>query len=202
MRRKRRVVPRTLISLVAFVVCVAVLAVVVFVTAGGANDVKAYDVDNTYTTTTAAQPQQIKEVIVEKPVIEYVMTPYERTWSDEELFYMAVVIYQEAGGDSCSDSTRIAIGNVVLNRKNSPDFPNTILDVCTDEAQWGRLHWTGMVFPSRAFTEEEAHAVSRAYDCARRVLDGEKVLEDDVIWAAEFEQGETVLHQDGFYFGR
>ncbi len=201
MRRKRRGLSRISFWLISIAVCAIALVVAVF-GSGNANTANAYETETAYTPMALAQTQQIKEVVVEKPVVEYVMTPYTRTWTDKELFYMAIVIYQEAGSDACSDSTRIAIGNVVLNRKNDPRFPDTILDVCTAKAQWGRLYWTGMVFPSSAFTVEEANAVTRAYDCARRVLDGEKVLESDVVWAAEFEQGETVLHQDGFYFGR
>ena len=69
--------------------------------------------------------------------------------------------------------------------------------------QYGRLYWTGLVWPERASQSVEAHAVQRAYDCAERVLNGERLLPDDVIWQAEFIQGtEIVAHQDGFYFCR
>lgn len=196
MRRGKHIRPNKVAFIIAFVLIATCLAV--FVSA-----LDAQGKTDTGDEITAPSPV-IKEVVIEKPVpvVEYVMIPYERTWADDDLFYLAVAIYQEAGGDSCSDETRIRIGNVILNRCNDPRFPDTIYDVLMAESQWGTLHWIGIVFPDRAFTQEEAHAVSRAYDCARRVLDGEKFLEDDVIWAAEFEQGETVLHQDGFYFGR
>lgn len=125
----------------------------------------------------------------------------EPSYTDEELDMLALVIYQEAGADDCSDDTRLKVGTVVMNRVADDDFPDTIYEVITQEAQYGRLHWTGPVWPERASTEQEAHAVKRAYDCAERILQGERFLPEDVIWQAEFVQGtEIVSHQDGFYF--
>ena len=127
----------------------------------------------------------------------------EQTYTDAELEALALVIYQEAGGDACSDETRIMVGNVVINRVADERFPSTIEEVLLQKQQYGRLYWTGLVWPERASQSVEAHAVQRAYDCAERVLEGERLLPDDVIWQAEFVQGtEIVAHQDGFYFCR
>lgn len=135
------------------------------------------------------QPQEIEEI---QPM-----------YSDEELEILAIIIYQEAGGDACSDDTRLMVGNVFLNRVASDDFPDTFYDVATGKAQYGRLYWTGIQWPERAQNPGEAHAVERAYEIAERLLDGERVLPDDVIWQAEFPQGsEVVVEQDGFYFCR
>ena len=121
--------------------------------------------------------------------------------TEEELEMMALVIYQEAGGDACSDETRIMVGNVVMNRVADSRFPNTIEEVLLQKAQYGRLHWTGLVWPERA--KNEPKAVERAYKCAEMVLNGEKLLPDDVCFQAEFRQGsETVAESDGFYFCR
>lgn len=125
----------------------------------------------------------------------------EPSYTDEELDMLALVIYQEAGADACSDDTRLKVGTVVMNRVADDRFPGSIYEVITQEAQYGRLHWTGPVWPERASTEQEAHAVERAYDCAERILQGERFLPEDVVWQAEFVQGtEIVSHQDGFYF--
>lgn len=125
----------------------------------------------------------------------------EPVYTDEELDMLALVIYQEAGADACSDDTRLKVGTVVMNRVADDRFPGSIYEVITQEAQYGRLHWTGPVWPERASTEQEAHAVKRAYDCAERILQGERFLPGDVIWQAEFVQGtEIVSQQDGFYF--
>lgn len=141
------------------------------------------------------EPEPVSEVVIAE-----IATP---TYTEAELEALAIVIYQEAGGDACSDETRIMVGNVVMNRVADERFPDTIEEVLLAKRQYGRLYWTGLVWPKRASQSVEAHAVERAYDCAKRVLEGERLLPDDVIWQAEFVQGtEIVAQQDGFYFCR
>lgn len=158
---------------------------------------------------------EVVEVVVPE-VIEYVepevieieciwVEPVETVpnYSEADLENLALVIYQEAGSDVCSDETRMMVGNVVLNRVADDRFPNTIEEVLLQERQYGLLHWTGLVWPERASYMSEAHAVQRAYDCAERLLNGERLLPDDVVFQAEFGQGtEIVVQQDGFYFCR
>lgn len=130
-------------------------------------------------------------------------TEPEPPYTADELEMLALVIYQEAGGDACSDETRMMVGTVVMNRVADPRFPDTLYGVLTQRAQYGRLHWTGLVWPTRASNPGEAHAVERAYECAERILQGERLLPSDVIWQAEFPQGsEVVVYQDGTYFCR
>ena len=125
------------------------------------------------------------------------------TYTTEELETLALVIYQEAGGDDCSDETRLMVGTVVLNRVADVRYPDTIAEVATEYRQYGRLYWTGLEWPERAGKAQEAHAVKRAYDCAERLLNGYRALPADVIYQAEFTQGtEVVAQQDGFYFCR
>ena len=134
-----------------------------------------------------------------EPPTEETEPPYTR----DELEMLALVIYQEAGGNGCSDETRLMVGSVVMNRVADSRFPDTLYGVLTQRAQYGRLHWTGLVWPERASNSGEAHAVMRAYECAERILQGERVLPSDVIWQAEFIQGiEVVAYQDGMYFCR
>ena len=124
-----------------------------------------------------------------------------KSYTDEELELLALVIYQEAGSDACSDDTRLKVGEVVMNRVADPRFPDTIRDVVLQRAQYGRLSWTGPEWPERANKDEEAHAVARAYDCAELVLNGYSSLPADTVFQAEFEQGDAVVtHQDGLYF--
>lgn len=116
---------------------------------------------------------------------------------------IALIIYQEAGGNACSDETRLMVGQTVLNRVADDRFPNTIEEVLLQESQYGRLCWTGLVWPSRHSNPGEADAVKRAYECAERVLGGEKLLPDDSVWQAGFPQGkETLVISDGMYFCR
>lgn len=125
----------------------------------------------------------------------------EPPYSEEDLEALALIIYQEAGADYCSDETRRMVGTVVLNRVASEYFPNTVTEVATQYLQYGRLYWTGIVWPDRASEACEAHAVQRAYDCAEALLMGERAFDEGVIYQAEFPQGtETVAHVDGIYF--
>ena len=150
-----------------------------------------------------SEPESEPETEPQELVKDTNVPSNEKTYTEAELEALALVIYQEAGGDACSDETRIMVGNVVMNRVADERFPGTIEEVLLAKRQYGRLYWTGLVWPERASRSVEAHAVQRAYDCAERVLNGERLLPEDVIWQAEFVQGtEIVAQQDGFYFCR
>ena len=139
----------------------------------------------------AAAPE-LTEVTAQAPV---------KSYTSEELDLLALVIYQEAGGDACSDDTRLKVGTVVMNRVADPRFPDTVRGVVLQRAQYGRLSWTGPVWPERASKAAEAHAVARAYDCAELVLRGYRALPAGTVFQAEFVQGDGIVaHQDGFYF--
>ena len=132
------------------------------------------------------------------------------TYSQEELDMLALVIYQEAGADTCTDKVRQMVGEVVLNRVADDRYPDTMEGVLTQVmpsgyGAYGRLHWTGIVWPERASYASETHAVDRAYDIAEKLLSGsvERLLPEDTVFQAEFAQGTEVVEQDGgFYFCR
>lgn len=137
------------------------------------------------------------------PMQEVALIAEEPAYTAEELETLALVIYQEAGADYCSDDTRLMVGTVLLNRVADGRFPDTIQEVALQRAQYGLLYWTGLEWPERAGTEVEAHAVARAYTCAQRVLEGERVLPEDVVFQSEYIQGDEIVAQsDGFYFCR
>lgn len=136
---------------------------------------------------------------------EQPLTCVEPPYTQEELETLALVIYQEAGGDACSDATRQMVGEVFLNRVADDRFPDTFLAVATQRAQYGRLYWTGLKWAERAGNAVEAAAVQRAYDMAEALLTGsvERLLPEDVIYQAEFEQGQEIVAEgDGFFFCR
>lgn len=125
----------------------------------------------------------------------------DKTYTDEELDILALIVYQEAGGDRVSDDTRRLVAQVFLNRVNDSRFPDSFYEVATAERQYGRLYWTGIVWPDRASSQEEAHAVERAYRIAQEVLESdEPVCPEGVIFQAEFVQGDIYAEQDGMYF--
>lgn len=123
-------------------------------------------------------------------------------YSDGDREILALIIYQEAGGDACSDLTRLRVGSVFMNRVESGKYPDTFKGVACQKGQYGLLHWTGLKWPDRAILPQEAEAVSRAYDCADQVLAGERVLPSDVLFQSEHIQGEIVAESDGLYFCR
>lgn len=163
--------------------------------------------DRQATSKLAAEPIVVVAEIAtttEEPVVAEPAKP-EPTYTEEDLEMLALVIYQEAGGDACSDECRQMVGEVALNRVADSRYPDTLYEVLTQKAQYGRLHWTGLVWPERVDNPGEAHAVERAYQCAEALLAGtaERLLPEDVIFQAEFTQGtETVAAMDGFYFCR
>ena len=125
----------------------------------------------------------------------------DKTYTDEELEILALIVYQEAGGDRVSDDTRRLVAQVFLNRVNDSRFPDSFYEVATAERQYGRLYWTGIVWPDRASSQAEAHAVERAYKIAQEVLESdEPVCPEGVIFQAEFVQGDIYAEQDGMYF--
>ena len=124
-----------------------------------------------------------------------------KTYTDEELEILALIVYQEAGGDKVSDDTRRLLAQVFLNRVKDSRFPDSFYEVATAERQYGRLYWTGIVWPDRASSQAEAHAVERAYKIAQEVLESdEPICPEGVIFQAEFVQGDIYAEQDGMYF--
>lgn len=174
-------------------------------------------------TTTYCADDRIKPV-AEKPTVSYLalrgtmaraaeqdiipleeVEPVERkAYTEDELEALALVIYQEAGSDACSDETRYMVGTVALNRVADKRFPDTLEEVLLQDWQYGRLCVTGLVWPERASRPGEAHAVERAYRLAAELLEGtvSDVLPSDVIFQSEHIQGEIVAESDGFFFCR
>jgi hypothetical protein len=158
-------------------------------------------------TTVCVQPshdvrEPVENIVetVEKSLVHSDQAP-DKTYTDEELDILALIVYQEAGGNKVSDDTRRLVAQVFLNRVNDSRFPDSFYEVATAERQYGRLYWTGIVWPERASSQAEAHAVERAYKIAQEVLESdEPICPEGVIFQAEFVQGDIYAEQDGMYF--
>ena len=153
-------------------------------------------------TLTDTTPTELEPVSATEAPTAQETEPTEPAYTQEDLDLLALVIYQEAGADFCTDETRMMVGSVVMNRVEDDRFPETIHGVVTQKGQYGRLHWTGPVWPTRARHSTESHAVARAYTIAERILQGERTLPADVIFQSEYILGEIVTVSDGFYFCR
>ena len=148
----------------------------------------------------------IEKIITFIAALAFLLAPAaeEETIDPQKLEILACGIYCEAGGDACSDECRMAVGDVMLTRELDPRFPDTLEGVLTQKGQYGTFSRTGIVWPERAKNPGEAHAVERAYDTARKLLEGEhsQLWGKGYLWQAEFPQGTDVIIIDGVYFGR
>jgi len=146
----------------------------------------------------------MKIIILRPPELKAtksVFTATESTYTQDELFCMAAAIYNEAGGDKCSDESRELVGYVILNRVNDSRFPNTIREVLEAKRQYGRFYWTGVKFADRSSLPQEQHAVKRAYEIAKKVLTTPSPIPKTVVFQAGFKQGDGVYkYIDGIYF--
>jgi len=97
-----------------------------------------------------------------------------------DLMLLSKIIYAEAGSEWLSDDWKMCVGEVVLNRVESPEFPNTISEVIAQPGQYYGVNsgYFNSLLPS--------------YRCARiavRLLNGERLLEPSVVFQANFRQG-------------
>jgi spore germination cell wall hydrolase CwlJ-like protein len=95
-------------------------------------------------------------------------------YTDDDLYWLAKIVYAEAGYDT--DEGQKAVATVVLNRVDSPDFPDNIYDVI-----WQK---TGSVWQFSPCGDGgiDKEPDERAYDNARAVLEGERTLPGDVLY--------------------
>ena len=115
--------------------------------------------------------------------------------SKDDLYYLAAAICNEAGGSS--EEIKLLVANVIINRVNSSLYPNTIYEVLTQRMQYGMMWKYGISFPSWA----DQSTINVCYEIADRILKGERVCPNNVLFQAEFAQGSgTYKCIDGMYF--
>ena len=101
--------------------------------------------------------------------------------SFDDLVLLARVIDAMAGSDWLTDDFRMCVGEVVLNRVASKEFPNTLHDVVYQRGQY-----------TVTSTARFASLVPRreCVDCALRLLQGERHMVAAVVYQADYLQGE------------
>ena len=104
----------------------------------------------------------------------------EDSYTFEDLMLLSKIIYAEAGSEWLSDEWKMCVGEVVLNRVASPEFPDTIKDVLEQPGQYygANSRYFNSLLPSE-----------RCVRCAMRLLNGERHLEPSVVFQANFKQG-------------
>lgn len=99
----------------------------------------------------------------------------------DELLLLSKIIYAEAGSEWLSDDWKMCVGEVVLNRVASPEFPNTVAAVL---AQPGQYYGANSRYFNNLLPTE------RCAGLALRLLKGERVMNDpSVVFQANFRQG-------------
>ena len=101
--------------------------------------------------------------------------------SFDDLYLLAKLIYAEAGSDWLNEKFRFCVGEVVMNRVDSPEFPDTVHDVVYQKGQYtsaGTAAFTTLI-PSQD-----------CVDVALRLLQGERQMVPSVVFQSDHEQGE------------
>ena len=107
-----------------------------------------------------------------------------------DLFLLSKLIASEAGSSWLSLDWKMAVGEVLLNRVSSPEFPDTIESCVYAPGQYSAV--SAGIFPF--ILPDESSVIAAAH-----LLSGERVLNDDsVVFQSNFKQGEVflVLHDD------
>ena len=104
----------------------------------------------------------------------------EESYTFEDLMLLSKIIYAEAGSEWLSDEWKMCVGEVVLNRVASPEFPDTIKEVLEQPGQYygANSRYFNNLLPSE-----------RCVVAAMRLLNGERLLEPSVVFQANFIQG-------------
>lgn len=107
-------------------------------------------------------------------------TEAEKPYTDEDLYVLSHIISAEAG--NCSEDMMLSVGSVVLNRVADDRFPDTIYEVVFQEGQYSPT-WNGAYY---------AEPTEKACEVAEKLLEEGSVIDQSVVWQAEFPQGEDV----------
>ena len=109
-----------------------------------------------------------------------------------EIDLLAHLIYAEAGSDWCTDRLQLRVGSVALNRVKHPDYPDNLYDVIHQSGQYSCVR-SGMI---------DYEYNDRAYECAKFLILNGSQLPDNVVYQAEFTQGDGVYDTDDIKDGR
>lgn len=102
----------------------------------------------------------------------------------DDLLLLAKVIQHEAGSERLSAEWRMCVGEVVLNRVASPEFPDSVEEVVYQTGQYAGVN-----------SDEFRYLTDPSADCvqtALRLLQGERLLAPWVVFQANFPQGSGV----------
>ena len=100
----------------------------------------------------------------------------EKSYTDNDLKYMAAIIYCEAGNQCYAG--KIAVGCVVMNRVKSSSFPNTVLKVIKQRGQFSPVR-QGKFARETKNVERGKYSSGARRECmkaAQEVLEGQRMV--------------------------
>lgn len=106
-----------------------------------------------------------------------------RIVSSYDIDILARVIFLEGGSDYYEDEMLYYVGSVVLNRIEHELYPDTLVAVVTQRGQYESTegyYWLSITPPDRC------------YDIAKDLLINGSVLPPNVVYQAQFEQGDGI----------
>lgn len=104
-------------------------------------------------------------------------------FSFDDLMSLSKIMQSEAGSSWLSDEWKMSVGEVLLNRVASPEYPNTIQE-CIN--QKGQYTGTSSSYFLNLIPSE------RCVNLAVRLLSGERHLHPSVVYQSNFKQGSGV----------
>ncbi len=113
--------------------------------------------------------------------------------SFQDLFLLSKIITSEAGSERLSNEWRMCVGEVVLNRVASPEFPDTVEEVIMQEGQYAGVNTDEFIY--------YLNPTGDSVNVALRLLQGERLMEPWVVFQANFKQGSGVYarYYDSLY---
>ena len=164
-------------------VCIILAVIIVFIFVLLLVPAEAYEGDPVWTARQEELHRQAEEMRA-AGISEEKVAPLSAEWWEEKetLDIVARVVQGEAG--ACPWMHQLAVAAVVVNRIHSPLFPDTAREVVAQPYQYTTLYLYGFDKTSR-----------QCYEAAKKALDGESGVPEDVIWQAEFRQGKEVWWQ-------
>ena len=123
---------------------------------------------------TGTQAEQDRNAKIDKQGLSYPKIKF------NDLFLVSKIMTAEAGSYWLSDEWKMAVGEVLLNRVASPEFPNTV-EEC--------IYQPGQYYSKNSSYFKKLLPWERETRLAWRLLEGERHLEPSVVFQANFTQG-------------
>lgn len=164
------------ILLVLICICALIITNPIHILSKKDKEIKTIDIqqENSIHEIFAETLEIYKEELNKKEIIEEVKIVEKPKYTEDELYWLAKIVHAETFYDT--DKGQQAVANVVINRVNSSDFPNSIYDVI-----WQKTGKTWQFSPCEdgGINREPDE---RAIENARLILEGKRILPEDILF--------------------